>query len=1007
MLKKLLFTFLCAVLTMCSIKAIGQEVIGKVLDEKGEPMIGVSVKVKGKPLATSTNQNGTFAINGSNNDVLLFSYLGYLNQELTIGNRTNLSISLKPDENALNEVVVVGYGTQKRANLTGSVASIDFSKLENTPQASTVNILAGRLPGLAVVQGGGQPGRDAGDLTIRGIGSLEGSSSPLIVIDGVQSTIQDLSNLAPQEIESVTILKDAASAAIYGSRGGNGVLLVTTKMPTGEKVSINLNAYTAVQEATYLPEFVEPWQWEILKARSTNGVPNQGLVDSLKAGLYSDNLADTKWFDEIFRAAPMHNMNLSASGKTKNTAFQMSAGYLTQQGIMSGTNSKRYNLRGNIKTDLNKIITAGLNIWGYKGFVHEPFQGVNQLIRDASRNPILPVRYANGDFAVFSNYINNTQGIANPLLRTMIGKNDDDEYKINILPSIGIKLSKNLRFNTSLAHSIRSVNTVAFNPTYSYNSQYGLPAYFNPLSVLDNVSRTVTQTQFQSTLNYNRKLGESHVIGALLGHEYVDNYTKMFKAHGEQLPSNQVAVLDNAIANLNVTGNENGYKLQSFFGRANYAYLDKYLLEGNLRYDGSSVVAGKYRASPSASVGWIISKEDFFKVPVIDFFKVRVGYGALGNDQGIGNYTFLQTLSLNNFYNIGGALQTGSALTAFANPEINWERTISKNLGFDIGLLKNKVTLNVDIYDRLTDGILYRVPLPMSFGSATAPVLNLAEVSNKGAEFNLEHNNTIGAFRYSITGNLSYNNNTVEYLAGQRVITNAANNNGGSTILQEGNSVQSWFGFVVDGLYTQADEDAKYPKFNETNVKVGSLKFVDINNDGKIDDLDRTVIGDGNTPYTYGLSLNASYKGFDFSILGQGIAGRDIYIYDFGNKPGNDGTTTFWKEWWTRSYDPVENPTGDWPSMKRQSPEANASSSFWVSNATFLRIKNVEVGYTIPKKVVNRIKIANLRLYASGQNLASFSSVPKNLDPERSNFQKDNGGYPQTRVFSFGLNANF
>ena len=242
MLKKLLFTFLCAVLTMCSIKVIGQEIRGKVLDEKGEPMIGVSVKVKGKPLATSTNQNGTFAINGSNNDVLLFSYLGYLNQELTIGNRTNLSISLKPDENALNEVVVVGYGTQKRANLTGSVASIDFSKLENTPQASTVNILAGRLPGLAVVQGGGQPGRDAGDLTIRGIGSLEGSSSPLIVIDGVQSTIQDLSNLAPQEIESVTILKDAASAAIYGSRGGNGVLLVTTKMPTGEKVSINLNA---------------------------------------------------------------------------------------------------------------------------------------------------------------------------------------------------------------------------------------------------------------------------------------------------------------------------------------------------------------------------------------------------------------------------------------------------------------------------------------------------------------------------------------------------------------------------------------------------------------------------------------------------------------------------------------------------------------------------------------------------------------------------------------------
>lgn len=979
---------------------------GKVVDDKGEPIAGVGVKIKGLSGGVMTQADGSFTIQTASEDaVLVFSYVGYVTQEVSVKGKSNLSIVLKEDLEDLQEVVVVGYGTQKKANLTGAVSTVDFSEVGNVPQANTVNILSGRIPGVSVVQGGGQPGDDEGDVNIRGIGTLN-DSSPLVIIDGVQSTLTDLGNLSANEIANVSVLKDASSAAIYGSRGANGVILVTTKMPDKERVNINFGAYTAAQRATFLPKMVESWQFMTLMNEAVEGTRyTDALIDSAKNGLFTDDLANTKWFDHLFRTAPMQNYDLSVSGKTKGTTFQMSGNILQQDGIMIATSSNRYNLRGNVKTQVNKNITLGLNLWGYNRLTFQPFNSPDKQIADALQVPIMPVRYANGDYAVWNKNITGVKVVGNPILNSEIGHNNTDATKINASPSLRITLLKGLTLNTSFTYSNEKLKGEGFNPTYSYNNHKGEPSFVNEISSLTNSMAETKQIQWQSTVSYKKTFQKKHDFSSLLGHEILDYSKSVFSARGDGLPSNELPVLNNASANFVVKGNKQEWSLQSFFGRASYAYNNKYLAEANLRADGSSRFNGEYRYSPSGSIGWVISKEPFMKSlePWVSIMKLRAGYGKLGNDR-IGNYTFQQVLDLSGYYTVGGVVQTAAGILNFGNPNITWEQTTTTNLGLDLGLLQNRLNINFDIYDRLTDGILFQLPLPLSFGKATSPYQNIAQVSNKGFELAIDHRNTIRDFTYRVSLNFSYNKNRVEELNGQRVIIGAGT--AGLSLLEEGKSINSWFGYVSDGLYTQADIDNNYPKLHEA-VVLGSIKFKDLNGDGKINDLDRQVIGDGATPYTFGLSGGLGYKGFDLSFLAQGIANKDMYVYDYGSRPGNGGQINFWQEWWTRSFHAVRNPTGDWPRIKSQSPEAAASSSFWISNASYIRLKNVEVGYTFKRSFLEKIHIKQFRMYAAGQNLMTFSSVPKNLDPERSNFQKNNRSYPQTGVVSVGINANF
>ncbi len=973
-------------------------ITGVVSGDNGEPIPGVAIIVKGTAIGTISDGKGAYKITAPANAVLVFSFIGFLSEEVAIEGRDKIDIVLIQDLTTLNDIVSVGYGgTQKKANLTGSVTSVDFTNLENIPQASTANILSGRLPGVAIVQKGGQPGADDSDVFIRGMGTLN-DASPLVIIDGAQATIRDLNNLSPQEIGSVSVLKDASSAAIYGARGGNGVILVTTKMPVEDKFTIHFNTYTAIQQATRLPKFVESWQFMELHNEAEKNYTS-ATIDSAKAGMYSDNIANTKWFDEIFHVAPMTNYNLSISGKNQETSYTLALGYLTQDGIMRETSGKRYNLRSTLRSELNETFTAGLNIWGYVTQNRQAFASPAEIMANASRSPIMPVRYANGDWAVFSPY-GKLNTVINPLLSTQTGSNEERELKLNVQPSLQVKLYKDLTLATSLTYSYRNSTQSIFEPFYSYSYQ-GVSRYTNTNANLSEATQNASQLQWQTTANYTKTLHDVHTISVLLGHEAIAFNQNYFEAKGDFMPSNNVVELDNATKSAQTKGNSTLWRLQSFFGRINYNYKDKYLVDASLRTDGSSRFNGKYRMSPSASLGWVISQEDFMSsLPsTISFAKLRIGYGKLGNDR-IGDFNFKQTLSLSEFYNIGGVLRSGAAVTSFGNADVTWEQTTTTNVGLDIGLLDNKIYMSLEAYNRLTDGILYRVPLPASFGTADAPVQNIAAVSNRGVELAIQYQGKKDDFSYSFGANVAYNRNRVEKLNGQRVLSTRG-------IIEEGSAINAFYGYVADGLYTQKDEDEGYPKFNSTNVKVGSIKFKDLNGDNSIDEKDRTVIGQSATPYIFGLTSTLGYKGFDLNLLVQGVANKDIYINDVGNKPANDGNTNFWAEWYDNRYHAVNNPNGTMPVLKRNSPEVATTSTFWLKDASYVRIKNIEIGYRFTFDWLKRAKIQGLRVYLGGQNLVTFTSLTKNLDPERANFQTSNMSYPQTRVYTVGANVTF
>lgn len=982
---------------------------GTVKGKNGEPLANVNVMVEGTTKGTSTDKNGNYSISAEKGQVLVFSSVGYINQQVTLTNQSTLDITLEESVNSLDEVVIVGYGAQKRVNVTGAVATVNFKELENVPQANTLNILSGRMAGVSAVQPGGQPGSDESSIIIRGAGTLN-DASPLVIIDGAMATTRDLGNLTPQEIESISVLKDASSTAIYGARGANGVILVATRQPTNKKLSLGYNFYYGLQTATYLPRFVESWQWMTLNntaTRAVNYAPR--VIDDVKNGILTDSFANTKWFDAVFRTAPMTNHSLSISGGTAALSFQGNIGYLEQDGIMFGTKARRYTYRMNVRSAISPILTAAFNTWGYMQKRSEPSTSPATIMNYANTAlPITPVYFSSGKWGVYHpahpGGNDPARIVNNPLLFTQIGRNDMDDAKFNLQGSLELKPFKGFLARTMLTYGQNNVYGEDFLPTYSYSAFDDNPVLFNNRANLLNREDNITQIQWQTTLNYNVKFNDRHDLTLLVGYEYNQYNGRYFLASGYDLPDNSLQVLDRAVADYNIGGSKQQWRLQSWFGRANYAFAKKYLFEANVRVDGSSRFSegNKYGIFPSFSAGWVLTEENFInnlnlQSAGINLIKIRGGWGRVGNDR-IGNYSSQQYLDLNNRYGIGGQILAGAAITAFGNDQLKWESTTTTNVGVDLGLLNNRLFVNFDIYKRITDNILYNLPVPPSFGSVTPSVQNVASVSNKGWELNIAYKTMIGKAQVNAGFNIGYVKNRIEKLDTREAVS-------GKFILREGEAINSFYGYVYDGLFRDSADLKKYPMYSTSGPKIGAMRFRDVNGDGAITEQDRTVLGSANTPYTYGLTAGISYKGFDFNLLLQGVSGKYIYIYDNGNRPGNAGNSNYWKEWWDNSYNPTTNPGGDWPAMIRSSSEPAATSSFWLRNASYLRVKNLELGYTVPASVLRRVKINNLRFYLSGQNLFTFSSLLKQLDPERDNSTVVNTSYPQTKIVTFGLNV--
>lgn len=642
-----------------------------------------------------------------------------------------------------------------------------------------------------------------------------------------------------------------------------------------------------------------------------------------------------------------------------------------------------------------------MNVSGYLQQTHEPYGSVNGILTNLYRNyPITPEKYSNGDWGIQNLY--NRQNILPARLYAEIGRTDNDNRRTNVQSYLLYKPFKGLQLKTNAAYTNTVAETERFNPTYQFAAPGGAIASRNNVNTLINQNEARDQLQISTTANYNTIIRARHRLALLAGHEYTGFWQSTFSGRGSDLPTNDQQVLSRATTNIQVSGSKQLWALQSFFGRMNYVFDEKYLLEANFRTDGSSRFPADIRYSffPSFSAGWIVSKEKFLSALVdnrmITHLKLRASWGHSGNDQ-IGNYAYIQTLSLGNYYFFGSQVFPGAAISSFSNANVRWEKSVTTNLGIDMGLFRNKLSITFDWYDKVTSDILYRVPLPPSFGDANPAVQNIAKVSNKGFELTLAHRNSIGKFSYDAGVNLSYNNNKILSLNGEETISDRF-------ILREGEEFNAFYGLVYDGVIKDSNELQTVPVLTRNGLEIGSMKFKDLNGDGVINDQDRTIIGSTRTPYTFGFRGALFYKGVDVNFLFQGVEGKQVYVYDWGNRPGNAAIINFWKEWWDNRYDAVNNPGGTWPVMSRSAPGSGNTSSFWVQDGSYIRLKNIELGYTLPVSWTQKATIRRARVYAAAQNLFTWSSLIKQIDPERGSSITANNSYPQIKVFTFGLN---
>lgn len=1017
-----MFFLVCGIL-LSNIIYSQQEVTGVTTDVSGMPLPGVSILVKGTAQGTTTDFDGNYSISVPENAVLVYSYLGYTTQEIEVLGKTNMNVVLQEDISSLDEVVVVGYGKQKKVNLTGSVATVTFKDEVNQPVTNSGQLLYGKFAGVQLTQSSGSPGADGSSIVIRGIGTF-GSSTPLVVIDNIQyDDMAAFNNLAPSDIESVTVLKDASASAIYGARGANGVVLVTTKKGVEDKFEVSYNQYYGIQSATVLPEFLGATDYSILineKFRNQDGpgfTPryDDAQMEAIRTGSLPDQFADTNWVDEVMQDAPIQNHHLSLTGGNDKTTYRFSMGYLTQESIIrSKFKSNRYNLSLNLNSQLKdwlKFSSVTNAFWTDR---EGPTGGQNALTGDNGiiyqfqrAAPTIPAYYSNGEYGVVDGaYLGTNFSFQthNPLRRAFLGNWESD--KINLSQRVGFTfdLTDELSFETSGSANIIYSNASDFSPTSLQNDWAGNPVIISTNNSLKNSTNFDYRLLNENILRYNKTLADVHNVGLLLGHSVTYAKSDGFSGTLSGFPTDNLeefssgGVLDPALS-----GGASEEAYQSFFGRINYNYDGKYLAEFNLRRDGSSKfgTGHRYGNFPSASVGWRISEEDFFdNVDFINNLKLRYSWGISGNDR-IGNYIYSQSYNPNLDYVLGDdGTVVGVAVTSLSNPTIKWEETTQYDIGLDIGMFKNQLEITADYFNRKSDDILYKnFPIPSSIGITNLAAQNAASMVNEGLELAINHRGNAGKVKYAVGANFTkFLNNEVTGLGedGEETISS-------TNIIRIGEPFKAYYGYKAIGVFQDWNEVVNSPEqFGNTQTGPGDLKYADINNDGVVDAYDRTIIGNPHPDLLVNFNGSLEFNGLDFSFMFQGVSGVDRLLMGNGNLPINDNRSnvlSYWIDRWT-----PENPSTSLPKVGGQN---NAEvSTFYIQDASYLRLKNIELGYTLPKEITEKIKINKLRLFVSGQNLLTFTGL-EYFDPERANGSQSNRGVPLYKTLSMGINVKF
>lgn len=984
--------------------AQNKTVSGKVRDEKGQPLAGATVTVKGGSAATATAADGSFTIAAPANGTLEVSFVGLPTRAIDINGQSSLDVQMSSQSQSLDEVVVVGYGRQRKVNLTGSVSTVSSAELVKRPVTNVENLLQGKVTGLQVVQSSGEPGADNAVLRIRGLGTFSSAgSSPLVLVNGIQGT---LNGLNPEDIESVSVLKDAASASIYGARAANGVILVTTKQGRSGALNLEYSANYQLQQPTRLPKFVTNsasfmQDWNLANERANDiHYFSDSEINLFKTSPDKIKYPNFDWLDFMIGNGNTQNHHLSMNGGNEKTNFNFSLGYLDQDGINDAFNYKRYNMMLNMTSKLNKVVTFGANIISNYQDRVEPVMGSNEfmlLVYTAGPNymPYLP----DGSGLWTWRYNNAAWHNRNPLQALSYGNIRHNVYSAAAQGYIDVTLAKDLVFEVKGA--------VNYDGNFDKSTEHNVASYFYSdyklaatatsynLGVTDYDARNILTTVY-STLNYSKTIASNHNFRLLAGYSQESNDYRFIQGHKTAFPSETLGELNAGSSNGQwLNGSSQDWAIRSYFGRLNYDFKGKYLLEANARYDGSSRIAEDHRwgVFPSISAGWRVSEEKFMKgISWLDDLKIRASQGRLGN-QNIGLYPYQDILSLNS-YAFGSTVSQGVAVTRLTDKTIKWETTDVTDLGFDFSMKKGLLSVTADWFNKVTDNILYGISIPASIG-LSAPTVNYAKMQNTGFEFEVSHKNRIGDIQYNVSVNFTTFKNKVLRVKAPSY---------GQTTIQEGLPWQSYYLTEMIGIFQSDDDIAKSP-IQRYNPKPGDLKFKDQNSDGVIDDNDRVVVDGAFPKFYYGGSINVSWKNFDLSSFFQGVQGQKFFVNGWGIDPfiqGSAPTVDFEKNAWT-----AQNHSNTTPAMYRNGygPVTGTASTYYLKDASYLRLKNLTIGYNFSKGAYQRLGMKGLRIYVSGDNLLTKTKYPY-ADPERTGsglFQT----YPQLRIFAAGVNVKF
>lgn len=977
-----------------------KNVSGKVTDSSGAPLPGVTVVVKGSTLGNITDSNGNFSLTSIPSDATLqFSFIGMKTQEIKVGNQSKINLVLTEETIGLEEVVAVGYGTQMKVNLTGAVASVDTKQFRNRAQTNVSNLLTGTMTGVSVVQGSGQPGKDAGSVTIRGLGTI-GITSPMVIIDGIESSFE---NIHPEDIESISVLKDA-SASIYGVRAGNGVILITSKRGTKEKSSLSYDAFMGVSNPTRIPKFVN----SATQARYENEAAiNDGMtprwsesdIKGFENGVDFDKYPNTNWEKALYSKSGFQNNHfLRMTGGNTSSSYSISLGYTDKKGVIANTDYKRYTTRINYDKDITKKIKLNLDFAYIRDLTEEPSYGVSNVIYQTYRQPPYVANYySNGTRGIYLNEHNSLRAAEEG------GISDNWGNKFSGIIGVEYKLSHDLKFTGKAAIQNNLSDTKSYSAYLAYYDFFNGSMLKQTRSFIQNGFSKNFNTSIYAYLDYSKKFKNSNLT-AMLGVSQTKDTYNFFTTSRYDLPASNVLQTIDAgdLSSQGTSGSGTDYALRSAFGRINYSIKNRYLFEYSGRYDGTSrfIKDVRFKFFPSFSAGWRISEEDFFNIPFIENLKIRGSWGILGNQDvlvggSINNYPYLSTYEFKTVL-LGDQAHKGLIESnQMANSDLKWETSTMKNIGLDADLLKGKLGFELDLFEKYTKDILLQLPKPLLLG-ALAPSQNAGEVRNRGIELAARHKNRINELEYNIRGSISYVKNRIMNLKGT--------DTPGRSV---GDPIYNIYGYVSEGIFRSQQEinDAPIQKWGAVP---GDVRYKDISGkngvpDGVIDEYDRKSIGTYFPEINYSLSLGANYRDFDISAQFQGTGNVQGYLSGIAAFPLFNGGKALTNE--VDRFNTSVNPNGSLPRLTISNRSRNEmTSTFWMQDASYLKLRNLQLGYNLAKGTLKKLGIERFRIYLSGENLFVISRF-RGFDPEAPIGTGE--FYPPQRTYLLGINITF